>query len=642
MSLDDPGPPSTRPTRWRGLLVLIHWGILSAGLMSLAWTRLAPTRELSALLRVDPPAGTKAASDKAADLKIQIDLVQSPEVLRAATQDPRVAALGRIKDAPDPVAELRKGLKVEAIPGALEFSVSTVSRTGEESAAIVPAVVEAYMKEGHYGSKVTPLGYALRTTKAPPRFWVMLAIPFAVLPLALWLDLLWESRHRPVRAPGATPEGAGHARMRMPWRGSPVREARPGATMGPDSPIPARIDPMPPRDPQPPRAGFGDLLGRTLRRRWLPILTQWGILGTALMLGAHYALPAGYESTAWLEVDLSRHALWAPQGDPALSISAQSVETHARLITSPEVLAAAVADPRAATLPTIRNSADPEAELRRNLRVSIVPNTRLILVSLASPNPSEAADLANAVVDSYLKGAADRTDREVLIQIEQLRDLRLKFENERDKQRATLRKLNQQAVQSTLVDAKDPDLIALDHYRLIRKELAANELERVKANAQLATLRKRHEDDPTNQARAAKMDELEAQIETSLRAERDLRQKLKSVDISTRAETNEALEIEFLRGDLKYSDQMIETIERNLGQLEYKAHGPTRVSLASRAKAARQPVDHRRPVVLAAIPPTLLAALIGLFMLVEARATRIAAARTPAAATPDTAASEPS
>src|SRR4051794_3089545 len=81
------------------------------------------------------------------------------------------------------------------------------------------------------------------------------------------------------------------------------------------------------------------LFPRTLRRRWLQILSQWGILSTALVFAANSITEPHYEATAWLKV-----------GPRALEIgrtaelNPRDLETYRYMITSPDVLRIALRD----------------------------------------------------------------------------------------------------------------------------------------------------------------------------------------------------------------------------------------------------------------------------------------------------------
>ena len=71
-------------------------------------------------------------------------------------------------------------------------------------------------------------------------------------------------------------------------------------------------------------------------------------------------------------------------------------------MTSDRVLEPALGTWSVAKLPSIAKSADPKAELRKNMVVEIPDDCYLIRVALKLPNPTHAATIVNAVVDCYL------------------------------------------------------------------------------------------------------------------------------------------------------------------------------------------------------------------------------------------------
>ena len=85
------------------------------------------------------------------------------------------------------------------------------------------------------------------------------------------------------------------------------------------------------------------------------------------------------------------------------------LETQVQLISSDQVLDAALSRPGSTTrpsiakLPMIVKSKDPKSDLRKEMQVEIVKNAFLIRVALTSRDPEEAALIVNAVVESYLE-----------------------------------------------------------------------------------------------------------------------------------------------------------------------------------------------------------------------------------------------
>jgi succinoglycan biosynthesis transport protein ExoP len=78
-------------------------------------------------------------------------------------------------------------------------------------------------------------------------------------------------------------------------------------------------------------------------------------------------------------------------------------------MTSTTVLSAALADPKINSLRALRDTTgnDPEAELRKQLKVGVLTGSYLLEVSMTSISPTEAATIVNAVVNAYLASAAE-------------------------------------------------------------------------------------------------------------------------------------------------------------------------------------------------------------------------------------------
>jgi uncharacterized protein involved in exopolysaccharide biosynthesis len=77
------------------------------------------------------------------------------------------------------------------------------------------------------------------------------------------------------------------------------------------------------------------------------------------------------------------------------------LQTQVQLIKSDSVLESALANPLVSILPSVKDSDDPKTELLRKLSVEFVPDAYIIRVALELKNPTEAAVIVNAVVESY-------------------------------------------------------------------------------------------------------------------------------------------------------------------------------------------------------------------------------------------------
>ena len=116
-----------------------------------------------------------------------------------------------------------------------------------------------------------------------------------------------------------------------------------------------------------------------------------------------------YESTATIDID--RHTPMAILGQESTQYLSSDIDqflaTQVRLIKSDAVLRPVVSTFHISERDRAPASADRRAEAApvalRNLRVVRVPNTYLLLVSYRAPDGQRAADIANAVADSYIR-----------------------------------------------------------------------------------------------------------------------------------------------------------------------------------------------------------------------------------------------
>ncbi len=139
---------------WR---ILSIWVLLSAPVAYLIYSFVEPTYEAVSLLEVVPTTtelygpGLRSTLDPAADqryVSTQLKLLESNSVLDAALANPAISNLPMIRSSTDPVAGLRERLRVEFIgDSGYLIGVSLESRDPAEAAAIVNAVVKAYIEQ---------------------------------------------------------------------------------------------------------------------------------------------------------------------------------------------------------------------------------------------------------------------------------------------------------------------------------------------------------------------------------------------------------------------------------------------------------------------------------------------------------------
>jgi capsular polysaccharide biosynthesis protein len=146
----------------------------------------------------------------------------------------------------------------------------------------------------------------------------------------------------------------------------------------------------------------GDSLFQIIwRGRWLILLSVVAALAAAWFY-LQRATPL-YESTSRLLVERAGPQPRSDVPQPVGSTSTNYLQTQASMITSREIIAAALRDPNVLTLPTLRNVEYPIAQVIRTLSASIGKNTDIMNVTAKSPYPQDAAQIVNAVVLAYTR-----------------------------------------------------------------------------------------------------------------------------------------------------------------------------------------------------------------------------------------------
>ncbi|MGQ9547144.1 MAG: Wzz/FepE/Etk N-terminal domain-containing protein [Roseiflexus sp.] len=125
---------------------------------------------------------------------------------------------------------------------------------------------------------------------------------------------------------------------------------------------------------------------RLVRRRWRSVLIGTVIVGV-LTLIADLLQPPVYQSSATLLVNQNR-GLTAPSYESVL-MSQQLTRTYAELLKKRPLYEGVIASLNLATSPD---------RLMRNVRVSTIRDTQLIVVSVRDHSPQRAADIANELV----------------------------------------------------------------------------------------------------------------------------------------------------------------------------------------------------------------------------------------------------
>jgi capsular exopolysaccharide synthesis family protein len=134
---------------WQAALI---WLVGSVGLMALVYFKVKPTYQAFTRVRVEPASRALFGGVDGGNFpefrETQVNVISQPTVLEAAlTAHPELLTFRRLAETDDPVAEIRSSLLVGVVKGTNLIEVSTSTESPMESAAIVNAVVDAYVKQ---------------------------------------------------------------------------------------------------------------------------------------------------------------------------------------------------------------------------------------------------------------------------------------------------------------------------------------------------------------------------------------------------------------------------------------------------------------------------------------------------------------
>lgn len=492
-----------------------------------------------------------------------------------------------------------------------------------------------------------------------------------------------------------------------------------------NSPEPVVPNRLPTRQSAAPVLGFGvrpaaspqfsaqTVLRAVARHKWW-ILALWMVGMAALAVPISTVVKPQYEATSLLRVEPASRDLFGIGLYTGENFT-PFLQTQVQLITSANVLLAAAADPRVASLPRIRMAADAEFELRRLLQVEIVSGSYLVKVSLRSPSVAEAAAIVNAVVDAYLKTTAEWTDGMTRTRIKNLeayqRELQAQADEKQEAWLALAEKGNLDlppAPQGHQPAGGPPQpsrtSITLEEYKRARDELFKVSVDLIEAEALLnmrrnetadpdsgRRLRRQVEDafradpeviavveqiekvreqldhvnrlirragDPAKVAIDRKLEILTARYQKlwelkkeillarleaegadnpnravgeaaarvkSLRASKASYEEILSrIEISNKQESSDAVRAALIREALTNLQDLRMAVTKRLEQLRFEAKEEARICRVTEARLAGRPVSDKRPALLAATSAGMLFAVLGLFIVLEVKAERVA------------------
>lgn len=231
---------------------------------------------------------------------------------------------------------------------------------------------------------------------------------------------------------------------------------------------------------------------RALTRHWWQILLLWTVGSAVLVTLAYYKIKPLYESTAWVKVEPTTRSLMAQSY--MIQDFEPFLQTQVLLVESPDVLGAALQDPKVAALPEVAKSLDPETDLRKEINVAIQRGTHVILVTMNTENPTHAPVIVNAVVDAYKKSASSWFDTDLQEQIGRLEELKSQFAAEVEDHKNNLLRLSKRRDHVGMgmnggEGSSSKEVVTLQEYRQFRQRLAEVQMARYGAESMLAFLK---------------------------------------------------------------------------------------------------------------------------------------------------------
>ncbi len=134
---------------WQAALL---WVVGSVSAMAFVYLKVKPTYLAFSRVRVEPAStnlfGQRGGDDFSVFKETQVNIISQPTVLDAALQaHPELLHnFRRLAESDDPIAEIRSTLSVGVVKGTNLIEIAMASESPLESAAIVNAVVDAYVK----------------------------------------------------------------------------------------------------------------------------------------------------------------------------------------------------------------------------------------------------------------------------------------------------------------------------------------------------------------------------------------------------------------------------------------------------------------------------------------------------------------
>ena len=221
------------------------------------------------------------------------------------------------------------------------------------------------------------------------------------------------------------------------------------------------------------------LLWRAFRRHWWQALLIWALGTAGLLFLVDRGVRTTYEAASTIEVE---------RGQKSSTEEFEIFkETQAQRLSNPELIARVLTDhPDIVSSAEFKQASDPQAAIREHLKVSVLPRTNLIRVSMTSESPSEATAIVDALVATYLAGAQDHRDENEQKRLyDKLVDARTQRQADIQKQRDLIAQLVRKVGAADVNRAREREAVSVQQYGVLSREVLDTDLELIEAQNRL-------------------------------------------------------------------------------------------------------------------------------------------------------------
>ena len=216
---------------------------------------------------------------------------------------------------------------------------------------------------------------------------------------------------------------------------------------------------------------------RSVRRRWVPSVLIGVPLAVACGIAAFYFIPAPYVAVAEIYFKSFDDNLVFETNEPQAEFRTRK-ETHQRLVTSRDVLTAALRKLDVPSLKTFAGVVRPEQWLAENVQVTRA-GEEFFTISLSGEQPKEIADIVNAVSDAYIDVVVDGDVDDRRLRLAELQKVLSGVEEDLVFQRGRLRKLTEESNSASSKQSEQRQEHILQMQIEIRKQMTQIDTELV-------------------------------------------------------------------------------------------------------------------------------------------------------------------